>query len=86
MSVGVKEGFLSLISLGRSLIQHYPFFGEKLRASLRVLVGEDVESRVDIGMAKDGSGVGGEQFPSPSFRRVHALIHVCSCPLRTWRI
>jgi hexokinase len=31
-----------------------------MRASLRTLVGPEVESRVDIGMAKDGSGVGGE--------------------------
>lgn len=31
-----------------------------MRESLRLLVGEEVERRVDIGMAKDGSGVGGE--------------------------
>jgi len=30
-----------------------------MRESLRFLVGEDVEKRVDIGLAKDGSGVGG---------------------------
>lgn len=30
-----------------------------MRDSLRLLVGEEVERRVDIGMAKDGSGVGG---------------------------
>jgi hypothetical protein len=30
-----------------------------MRDSLRKLVGEDVESRVEIGLAKDGSGVGG---------------------------
>jgi len=33
-----------------------------LRESLRTLVGGDVEKRVDIGLAKDGSGVGGEQY------------------------
>ena len=42
-----------------SLIEHYPNFNARLRASLRMLVGEEVEKRVDIGMAKDGSGVGG---------------------------
>ncbi|THH01755.1 hypothetical protein EW026_g995 [Hermanssonia centrifuga] len=41
-----------------SLIEHYPNFNANLRTSLRRLVGEEVESRVDIGMAKDGSGVG----------------------------
>ncbi len=43
-----------------SLIEHYPNFNANLRTSLRRLVGEEVESRVDIGMAKDGSGVGGK--------------------------
>ncbi len=43
-----------------SLIQHYPYFVRGLRESLCVLVGSDVESRVDIGLAKDGSGVGVE--------------------------
>ena len=42
------------------MIEHYPNFNARLRASLRKLVGEEVESRVDIGMAKDGSGVGGK--------------------------
>jgi hypothetical protein len=30
-----------------------------MRESLRVIVGKEVERGVDIGMAKDGSGVGG---------------------------
>ncbi|KLO06355.1 hypothetical protein SCHPADRAFT_946154 [Schizopora paradoxa] len=46
------------VGVDGSLIQHYPNFEDGLRASLRVLVGSDVESRVDIGLAKDGSGVG----------------------------
>lgn len=46
-------------SAASSLIEHYPNFNAHLRASLRALVGEEVETRVDIGMAKDGSGVGG---------------------------
>lgn len=46
--------------MGDSLIQHYPNFEKILRESLRELVGERVEKKVDIGLAKDGSGVGGE--------------------------
>jgi hexokinase len=42
------------------LVEHYPNFLEALRESLRKLVGEDVESRLEIGLAKDGSGVGGK--------------------------
>src|ERR1700690_545802 len=43
-----------------SLVENYPNFERTLRESLRALVGKEVEQRVDIGMAKDGSGVGGE--------------------------
>jgi hypothetical protein len=42
-----------------SLIEHYPNYERTLRESLRALVGEEIEKRVDIGLAKDGSGVGG---------------------------
>ena len=44
----------------RSLIQFYPNFEDQLRDSLRRLVGKKVEGAVEIGMAKDGSGVGGK--------------------------
>ncbi|KAI0685988.1 hexokinase [Cytidiella melzeri] len=47
-----------VVGVDGSLIEHYPNYNTHLRASLRGLVGEEVESRVDIGMAKDGSGVG----------------------------
>lgn len=43
-----------------------------MRESLRSIVGDDVEKRVDIGLAKDGSGVGG--MPSSLF-----CSHVCFC-------
>ncbi|KAG5644937.1 hypothetical protein DXG03_007402 [Asterophora parasitica] len=46
------------VGVDGSLIEHYPNFQRTLRESLRSLVGEDVEQRVEIGMAKDGSGVG----------------------------
>jgi hexokinase len=42
-----------------SLVEHFPGFQDTLRESLRSLVGAEVEGRVLIGMAKDGSGVGG---------------------------
>ncbi|EMD40975.1 hypothetical protein CERSUDRAFT_80619 [Gelatoporia subvermispora B] len=56
-------GFVSdeeriIIGVDGSLIQFYPNFGTRLRDSLRTLVGAEVEKRVDIGLAKDGSGVG----------------------------
>ncbi|KAJ7781622.1 hypothetical protein B0H16DRAFT_1499098 [Mycena metata] len=46
------------VGVDGSLIEFYPRFEATLRESLRALVGEEVEKRVDIGMAKDGSGVG----------------------------
>ncbi|KAI0356672.1 hypothetical protein OH77DRAFT_1423624 [Trametes cingulata] len=46
------------VGVDGSLIQHYPNFNARLRESLRELVGEEVEKKVDIGLAKDGSGVG----------------------------
>jgi len=47
-----------VVGVDGSLIEHYPNFNTNLRAALQSLVGEKVEVRVDIGMAKDGSGVG----------------------------
>ncbi|EIN10788.1 hexokinase [Punctularia strigosozonata HHB-11173 SS5] len=46
------------VGVDGSLIQHYPNFEAGLRHSLRTLVGETIEKKVEIGMAKDGSGVG----------------------------
>ncbi|KAI5124774.1 hypothetical protein M0805_005408 [Coniferiporia weirii] len=46
------------VGVDGSLIQFYPNFESRLRKSLRACVGEDVEKRVEIGLAKDGSGVG----------------------------
>ena len=43
-----------------SLIQHYPNFNARMRDSVRELVGKEVEEKLEIGLAKDGSGVGGE--------------------------
>ncbi|KAJ3807884.1 hypothetical protein F5876DRAFT_47169 [Lentinula aff. lateritia] len=46
------------VGVDGSLIQHYPHFERTMRESLRCIVGPAVERRVDIGLAKDGSGVG----------------------------
>lgn len=46
------------VGVDGSLVEHYPNFQQILRESLRLLVGEEVEKRVEIGLAKDGSGVG----------------------------
>ncbi|KAG6919296.1 hypothetical protein DXG01_007428 [Tephrocybe rancida] len=46
------------VGVDGSLIEHYPNFERTVRESLRSVVGEEVEKRVNIGMAKDGSGVG----------------------------
>ncbi|TFK43320.1 hexokinase [Crucibulum laeve] len=46
------------VGVDGSLVENYPNFNTILRESLRLLVGEDVEQRVNIGLAKDGSGVG----------------------------
>ncbi|KAH9983484.1 hypothetical protein BJV74DRAFT_776972 [Russula compacta] len=46
------------IGVDGSLYQHYPEFEERVREALRVLLGEEVENRVEMGLAKDGSGVG----------------------------
>ncbi|KAF8897142.1 hexokinase [Infundibulicybe gibba] len=43
---------------GRLVPVYHHINPRTLRESLRELVGEEVEGRVDIGMAKDGSGVG----------------------------
>ncbi|KAL5508092.1 hypothetical protein ACEPAH_5710 [Sanghuangporus vaninii] len=46
------------VGVDGSLIQFYPDFEPRLRDSLRILVGEDAERKTEIGLAKDGSGVG----------------------------
>jgi hexokinase len=46
------------VGVDGSLVLYYPHFQQILRESLRLIVGEEVEKRVEIGVAKDGSGVG----------------------------
>lgn len=48
------------IGVDGSLVEFYPGFEESIRQGLREIkdIGPEVESRVEIGIAKDGSGVG----------------------------
>jgi len=56
---GFSEGDEPIrVGVDGSLIQHYPGFEARIRESLREIVGDEVEKRVEIGLAKDGSGVG----------------------------
>ncbi|TFL00601.1 hexokinase [Pterulicium gracile] len=48
----------AIIGVDGSLIEFYPNYERTLRESLRALVGEEIEKKVDIGLAKDGSGAG----------------------------
>lgn len=70
--------FERTLTTSSSLVENYPGFEAILRESLRHLVGKDVEGRVEIGMAKDGSGVGGEIFFSFPFNCIHVLTLVSS--------
>lgn len=48
--------------LDGSLIEHLPRFEARIREALVEILGPKDEARVLIGLAKDGSGVGGEFF------------------------
>lgn len=65
-----------------SLIQHYPNFNTRLRDSLGELVGEEVEKKVEIGLAKDGSGVGGASSGSRQVGPCLINLAPCSCAVR----
>lgn len=48
------------VGVDGSVVEHYPRFEERVRQALRDILGSEVEKRIKIGLAKDGSGVGGE--------------------------
>jgi len=52
-----SKGAIS-VGIDGSLFEFYPNFEQRLRRSLRILVGQEAEEQVKIGRAKDGSGVG----------------------------
>ena len=43
---------------GASLYQPHLGFEERMREVLRIMLGKEVEKRVEMGLAKDGSGIG----------------------------
>ena len=49
------------VGVDGSLVEFYPGFEVRLRAAVRDMLGEEAEKRVEIGLAKDGSGIGGER-------------------------
>jgi hexokinase len=49
-----------LITVFRSVFEFLPFFEERMRAALRLILGDSGEKRIKMGLARDGSGVGGE--------------------------
>ena len=43
---------------GGSLYQPHLGFEKRIREVLRIMLGKEVEKRVEMGLAKDGSGIG----------------------------
>lgn len=66
-----KEDFP--VGVDGSLVEFYPRFDERVRTALREVIGKEAEQRVQIGLAKDGSGVGGKSH------------HLSLCPKLTQR-
>ncbi|GAA5887605.1 hypothetical protein JCM3774_006187, partial [Rhodotorula dairenensis] len=52
------EGKKLVFGLDGSLVEFYPRFEQRVRDALREILGNEVEQRVEIVLAKDGSGVG----------------------------
>ena len=48
------------VGLDGSVAEFLPGFEDGVKKTLKVLLGEDGAKRVRMGLAKDGSGVGGE--------------------------
>jgi hexokinase len=57
-----------------SVAEFLPGFEGRVRDALKVLLGEDGAKRVRIGLAKDGSGVGGESLARVPFDMNYLLI------------
>lgn len=65
-----------------SLVEFYPDYEDHMRRSIRAIVGEETEKKVRIGMAKDGSGVGGElSLCKPSSSSSYSSLPAALCAL-----
>lgn len=58
-----------------SLVEFYPGFEVRIRQALREIVGEDLEKHVQIGLAKDGSGIGAALSALQAKKQDEALKH-----------
>ena len=63
------------------MAEHYPHFQERVRVALKVVLGDEVEGRIKIGLAQDGSGVGGKHSINIMGGDTHRAPY--SCPLCT---
>ena len=57
-----------------SVAEFLPNFQTRVRETLKILLGEAGEKRVRMGLAKDGSGVGGESHQSQSMADIAAAL------------
>jgi len=48
------------VGVDGSVVEFLPHFQDRMRDALRDMIGEEAEKRTKFGLAKDGSGVGGE--------------------------
>ncbi len=48
------------VGLDGSVAEFLPSFQDQMRVALKAILGEEVEKRITMGLARDGSGVGGE--------------------------
>lgn len=53
-----------VVLMDHRVAEFLPGFQDRVREALKVLLGEEGEKRVRMGLAKDGSGVGGQSIPS----------------------
>lgn len=63
------------VGIDGSVAEFLPNFEKRMRETLRLVIGDEGEKRITIGLAKDGSGVGGE----PCFPHVSVLICWLTC-------
>jgi hypothetical protein len=71
--------FAEMMLIEVRVAEFLPGFQDRVREALKILLGEEGAARVRMGLAKDGSGVGGmscflsysQRFPSPPFLYIH---------------
>ena len=61
------------VGMDGSVAEFLPHFEERLRAALRQTIGDDAEKRIQIGLAKDGSGVGGMSISIEEFQKMRLI-------------